>query len=136
MADWDKAKAAALKILGDKAKVPDLAPTISKASKAYDTASAAFTTSQQDCESKLLDLQNNNDALGNAVKQFSASIEKSSFGLNEKDDAKKLQQARKILLSELAGATKTISSNDKIIEELDKHLIQLGKYKSPQDMIS
>ncbi len=132
MADWDKVKAQALKALGDGAEVPDLAGTIEKASKIFDDANTAFKASREECEGKLLELDNANAAFMNAIEQFRAKIEKSDFNLDAKKDGKKIQQAQKLLTGELDGAVNGLKSNDKMLDELNKHLIQLGKYKQPK----
>jgi predicted nucleic acid-binding Zn-ribbon protein len=134
MADWDKAKAAALKVLGNKAVVPDLPASINKASDTFEKTNVAFKASREDCEGKLLEIEDAASAFGNAVKQFQASIEKSDFKLDSKnkDEAKKIQQGQKILAGELGSALKELAATTKILDELDKHLIQLGKYK-PSD---
>lgn len=129
MADWDKAKAQALKTLGDGAEIPDLADPILKASKAFTDAQTAFKSSREACEGKLLEVDNANAAMLNALEQFRARIEKNEFKLDAKKDAKKIQQAQKILTGELDGAIKGLKANDKMLDELDKHMIQLGKYK-------
>lgn len=133
MADWDKAKAAAMKILGPKAKVPDVPATILKAHDGWDKANDAFKDSRDGCEAKLLDIENAASGMQNAIKQFIAQVEKSTFGLDakSKDDAKKVAQAQKILTGELNGALKEATDNMKMLDELDKHLIQLGNYKGP-----
>ena len=46
MADWDKAKGQALKILGNGAEVPDLSDSIRKASKAFNEAQVTFKASR------------------------------------------------------------------------------------------
>lgn len=129
MVDWDKAKATALKALGDGAEVPDLADSILKASKTFSDVSTAFKTSREECEAKLLELDNANAAFLNAVEQFRARIEKNEFKLDAKKDAKKIQQAQKILTGELDAGIKSLKANDKTLDDLDKHMIQLGKYK-------
>jgi len=129
MADWDKAKAQALKALGDGAEVPDLADPILKASKAFDDVNTAFKASREACEAKLLELDNANAAFLNALEQFRARIEKNDFKLDAKKDAKKIQQAQKLLTGELDGAIRELKVNDKTLGDLDKHMIQLGKYK-------
>lgn len=129
MADWNKAKAQALKALGDGAEVPDLADPILKASKAFGDVNSAFKTSREECEAKLLDLDNANAAFLNALEQFRARVEKNDFKLDAKKDAKKIQQAQRILTGELDGAIKELKVNDKTLADLDKHMIQLGKYR-------
>ena len=129
MADWNKAKAQALKILGDGAEVPDLADPILKASKAYNDTNTAFKESREAAEAKLLEMDNAAAAFLNALQQFRSRVEKSEYNLDAKKDAKKIQQAQKILTGELDGAIKELKVIDKTLDELDKHMIQLGKYK-------
>lgn len=128
--DW-KAKAAAEKILGKEGNVPDLPAPIDKAKEAFDKAYEAFEQAKDELEAKLLEMENANSAAKNAIKQFRAKIEKEDFDLDEKnkDQAKKIQQARKILLADLDEHLGASSRNEKTLDELDKHLIQMGKYK-------
>ena len=56
-------------------------------------------------------------------------LEKNNFDLDSKKDLKKIDQARKLLLAEIDGSIKQGKANDKTLDELDKHLIQLAKYK-------
>ena len=131
MANYDKAKAAAMKILGDKAEIPDLPDSVFKAADAFEKANDNFKTSREECESKLLVIENALTSLQNAIKQFLAKVEKSDFKLDPKSDAKKIQQAETMLSAELKAAMKVNEANVKVLDELDKHLIQLGKYTAP-----
>ncbi len=128
---WDKAKAGALKILGKDGDVPDLPTPIDKAGDDLTKANGEFDKSREDLEGKLVAVQNANDALRNALKQFEAKIEKNDLGLNskKKDDLKKIQQGRKILVDTLTQSMKHRTDDDKMLDELDKHVVQLGKYK-------
>jgi hypothetical protein len=67
----------------------------------------------------------------NALKQFEAKIEKADFKLDSKnkDNLKKIEKARKLLLGTLSESKKAWSDDDKMLDDLDKHVIQLGKYK-------
>jgi hypothetical protein len=134
MADtWVKTRAAALKILGDKAKVPDSPDAVAKAAKSWDKSFEEFGKSRDACEQKLLAMENANDAERNAIKQFRATIAKADFDLDpkDKDDLKKIQQARDLLTDKLDDSIARHEVIDKDLDELDKHLIQLGKYKPP-----
>lgn len=133
-ASYDKAKSAAEKILGKSAKVPDLPPTVEKAIEARAKAVEQFNKSREDLEAKLVDVQNANDAIRNQTKQFEAKMEKEAFGLDpdSKDDAKKIQQARKLITDVLKTGVKNLADADKDLDEVDKHVIQLGKYKPPK----
>jgi hypothetical protein len=131
MAEWDITKASALKILGKDAEVPDMPDVVQKAADDMGKANQEFDKAREDCESKVLAVQNANDALRNALKQFEGKIEKADFKLNSKkpDDLKKIVQARKLLTDRLNHAVQYYEKNDKMLDEVDKHLIQLGKYK-------
>ena len=129
MSDWNKARAQALKILGEGAEVPDASDAVAKASKAFDETGKAFKTSREEAEAKLLEMDNANSAFLNAIQQFRARIEKNEFKLDAKKDAKKIQQAQKVLTGELDMAIKELKTNDKDLDELGKHMIQIGRYK-------
>jgi chromosome segregation ATPase len=133
-AEWDKAKAAALKVLGKDAEVPDMPDVVEKAADTVGKALEEFDKVREQCEGKVLALQNANDAVKNALKQFEAKIEKSDFKLDakNKENLKKIQQARKLLGDRLAAGVKHWEADDKMLDELDKHIEQLGKYK-PKD---
>lgn len=130
-AAWDKAKAAALKILGKDAEVPDVPDNIDSAADTLGKANGDFDKARGQVEDALLAVQNANDAVKNAIKQFGAKIEKADFKLDSKnkDNVKKIEQARKLLTGTIASATKFYDQDDKMLDELDKHIIQLGKYK-------
>jgi hypothetical protein len=133
-AGWDKAKAAALKILGKDAEVPDMPDVCQKAADAVGKAQEEFDKAREGCEDKVLALQNSNDAVKNALKQFEAKIEKNDFKMDthNKENLKKVQQARKLLTDALTAGVKYWEADDKMLDELDRHIEQLGKYK-PKD---
>lgn len=126
---WESAQKQALKILGDGAAVPDKPSTAAKASADWDKAGVDFNAAREVCQEKVLGLDNANAALVNAMEQFRAKIEKNNFELDPKKDLKKIEQARKLLLADLDASIAVGKTNDKLLAELDKHLIQLGKYK-------
>jgi len=135
MSDWDKAKTQALKVLGDGAEIPDLPDSVMKASKSFQSANDEFKVAREASEAKLLELDNVNSAFLNALQQFRARVEKSDFKLDAKKDAKKIQLAQKSLTGEIDLAIKELQSNDKVLADLDKHMIQLGKYKQSSGTI-
>lgn len=131
MADsWDAAKAAAVKVLGKQAKIPE-PKAMAKADADLQKAYAAFDKSREDLEDKLVTLQNADSAIGNVYKQFGTLVEKADFGLDakNKDDAKKIEQAKKILSAYVDKVTDAQEQNVKNLTELDKHVILLSKYK-------
>ena len=126
---WEIVKAKAEKILGKGAKVPDAPDAINKINDDYWASKEEFNSAREDCESKLVDLDNANSAKINIIEQFRATIEKNDFELDEKKDAKIIQQAQKTLLTAVDNAIKRLGQTDKVLNELTKHLIQMGKYK-------
>lgn len=126
---WNSDSQRALKILGDGAKVPDLPGGVTKANEGWDKAYEAFVSSRDGTLEKLLDMDNANSAAMNAVQQFRAKLEKENFELDPKKDAKKIEQARRLLIGNLDEAIKAYKTNDKSIDELTRHLEQVGKYK-------
>jgi hypothetical protein len=133
MATWEQAKAGALKILGDKGQIPD-PKAVDKASTAMDEAFAAFDKSRSDLEEKLLALQDSDSSVSHAYDQFGTLVEKSDLGLDSKnkDDAKKIVQAREILTDYVGQVVKAQEANNKNLKELDKHMILLSKYRPPK----
>jgi hypothetical protein len=126
---WDVSQKQAMKILGDGATVPDKPDSITKALADWDKAGAEFKAAREACEEKVLAMDNANASLVNAFEQFRARIEKNNFELDSKKDLKKIDQARKILLAEIDGSLKQGKANDKTLDDLGRHLIQLAKYK-------
>jgi hypothetical protein len=126
---WSNIKQQALKILGDGAEVPDLPDSVDKAMDNWDKAYVAFKAARDDCEKALLETDNANSAHMNALQQFRARIEKNNFKLDDKKDAKKIQQVQKLLTAAIDEGIKSDKTNDKAIDELERHLVQLGKYK-------
>ena len=135
MADgWASQKEAALKILGKDGQVPDIPSHVPPAVKQMLKAWGEFDQSREACEAAVLALQNNSDAVRNALKQFATKIEKSDFNLNpkDKDDLKKIEEARKLLMGTLDEAVTFYNDHDKMLDEVNKHLSQLEKYKQEE----
>lgn len=132
-ASWDTTKAAAMKILGKDGKIPEPKASYKKGladeQKAYD----AFDKLRKQLEDQLLALQDANSAGRNAVRQLGEIFDKSDLGLDPKDKeaSKKIDQAKKILLDWIEEQQSALEANDKNYDELDKHLINISKYKGP-----
>jgi prefoldin subunit 5 len=133
MGTWETAKASAMKVLGEKGKIPE-PKTLDKAGEGLDKAFEAFSKSRDDLEEKLVGLQDADSAVSHAFDQFGTLVEKSDLGLDlkNKDDAKKITQAKKILTDYVTTVTKAQEANNKNLKELDKHMILLSKYKPPK----
>ena len=126
---WDAVQKQAMKILGEGATVPDFPSTCTKASTDFDKTFEEFKTAREVCGEKVLAMDNANSALVNAVEQFRAKIERNSFEFDPKKDLKKIDQARKVLLTFIDDGLKACKTNDKNLDELNRHLVQFGKYK-------
>ena len=128
--DWASASAKAQKILGDKAKIPKPSQAIAKAATANATAFKDFDKVRKDLEAKVLALINSNRAAVDAVEQFRDEIDEEDFGLNKKDkeDAKKIDAAKKLLLDTLDAKLDQANENAKGDRDLNKHLANIRNY--------
>jgi len=130
--NWNDAKAQALKILGDKAKIPEPKANMTKLMADVEKADKEYDASVDVLQAKILALQNANDAWKNGVKQFNDLIGKSDFGLDSKDadDKKKIQQAQDVMTDYLESQMDMADTNDKNLDELDKHSMAISKYQT------
>jgi predicted nucleic acid-binding Zn-ribbon protein len=129
--EWDAAVKSAMKILGDKGKIPKLSGTLAKTKAAEDKAYDDFKKTREELKAKLLALQNADNAFKDTVSQYQDEIDESDLGLDpkNKDDAKKIADARKILSGYLQDQLDICDQNVKNLKELDKHLMSLVNYK-------
>ncbi len=127
----DEAKAAAMKILGDKAKIPEPKVKFSKLNTEFAKATKEYDASVDVLQSKILALQDINSSAKNAIKQYADLISKSNFGLDSKDDddKKKIKDAQKVLDDFLEGAITARDTDIKNLDELDKHSMAISQYE-------
>jgi hypothetical protein len=130
----DGEEAKATKILGKDAKFPDRKVDIGKLGETQKTAYDAFSKTRDDLSNRLADFENANQAIMTGLKQLAAAYEKNDFGLNpkNKDDLKRITMAQKLFSNFFAGEIKAMETMDKGIDELEKHLVQLSRYKGPK----
>jgi len=123
----------ASKILGKDAEYPDERPVVAKLQENYQTAFDAFDDARKKLEDSIQDFENANKAFENGLKSNKAAYDKTDFGLDpkNKDDLKKINQALKIFSDFFARIHTRIDDRYKEIDELNKHAIQLRKYKAP-----
>jgi len=128
---WEDAVKSAMKILGDKGKIPKPGSVQQKASVADKKALDEFKKSRDDLKSKLLALQNAAESHKNAISQFQDEIDADDFGLNlkDKDDAKKITEAKKLLSGFVQVQIDGFDQAFKDMKELDKHLMSFSNYK-------
>jgi hypothetical protein len=131
---WDKAVADAKKILGPSAKVPDkkMDPVINAAEEAM-KAWDGLGTLRDSMKKKILDVQNVGSKVSNGLQHVADEFDDEDFGLDDSkpDDKKKIAQAQAIFGKFFKDAEKKFADNNKELEELDKHLIDLAKYRRP-----
>jgi chromosome segregation ATPase len=128
--EWVDAKKQALKILGDKGKLPDDKP-LDKGFDAAEKAIGEFRKSRDDLEAKIAELQGQLEKYSSTCDQLEARLEKSGLGLDEKnkDEAKQIAQARGILCDALSVISKACEDDIKVFKEVARHVILGGKYK-------
>jgi hypothetical protein len=126
---WDKAKKDALKILGDKGKVPDPPDSVEKSLTEFEKVIAAVLKAFDEVSDKLVQIENTNDAARNALNEFANKIGRDDLGLDhrDKEDAPKIAKAQKILSDWSDGTARDLSRNDKVIDDAEKTLNQLAK---------
>jgi hypothetical protein len=127
---WDADKAAAMKILGNKAKIPDkLNQDKHRVGllKCYDEYGAAVDVLQKKIQA-FQDLMSNRKI---AIKQSMDAISKSNFGLDAKDDdvKKKIKQAQDFLNNHLDACNKPADDMIKDLDKLDNPMKSLVAFK-------
>ena len=120
-----------MKILGDKGKIPKINPAIAKANTADQKTCEEFKKGREELKKKVLAVQDSGEALKDAIEQYQDDINEDELGLNarDKDDAKKIVAARKVLSDRLQESIDVQDTNKKNLRELGKHLMNIVNYK-------
>jgi hypothetical protein len=126
MGTWDKAAAEALKVLGKDAKIPDPPKAVVKAMSDFEKAHATFEKARDEIEASILDLQNHNSAVIHALEQNKSKLQKEDFGLKD-GDQDKIKKAQDLLTGALDHIIEGWNDGNKGLDELDEHIILLGK---------
>jgi hypothetical protein len=97
--NWNATVAEAMKVLGKQAEMPDFKMDLHKVSDQFVQAVKGCKKSVDDFIGAIITLQGANLTVLASCAQVQSVIQKADFGLDEKnkDDAKKIAQARKIL---------------------------------------
>ncbi len=130
-APLDDQEAKAQKVLGADARFPKQKVDLKSLSDKQLDAFEKFKAGRDKVEKKLEATQNALDAFKNGMKLLAAQYEASDFGLDAKKDAKKIQAAHKIFSAFFAQRFASVTKNEKVAEELERHLELLSKYKGP-----
>ena len=133
-APLDEQETKAKAVLGDGAKFPKQKVDIQALEDKATDAFAKFRTGRDKLEELLQAVEDAEDAVRNGVKTVAAAYETDAFGLDEKkkNDAKKIKQAQQMFSAFFAQKINRIATGDKVMDELQKHLEQLGTYKGPR----
>ena len=131
MPGWDRAVAAAEKVLGKDADIPRPKASIDKAVANEDKQWGDFVKARESLEEEVLALVDASQQVAAAIEQFRDVISENAFGLDlkKKDELKKIQEARKIMLALLDKHIATVRNNAKDERELNKHLANIGTYR-------
>ncbi len=120
--DFDDAVAKAFKILGKGAKVP--APIVDPVEAAEDAKKALVEVNKARIAlmKQVDDYENALDKVKNATKQYTNTVAKDKFGLDESkpDDKKKIAEARKLLTKVMDSASGQCNDTLKTLASLDR----------------
>ncbi len=94
----------AKKVLGADAKVPAPPADIDALRAQHNGVAVKYKQGVEAMQKVILDAENLDAAFKNALKMYKTMIDKANFGLDpsDKEDAKKIAEARKILNQEIA----------------------------------
>ena len=122
--NWDKAVAAAMKILGDKGKVPPMPNTLTSGIDKGQKSGGETAKAASDLQTKLVDVQKSLGDVMKLAQQFKATIDKDPLGLDPKtaDDAKKIKEARALLDAYFDAALKSTGAGLDPATKLDNAL--------------
>ena len=121
-------------VLGKDASMPKDKVDYDKIDKAKSAAEQVFHKTRDELEANILALLNFISEYKNGLKQTAALYAKDNFGMDpkDKDDAKKLKAAEKVIASFLSDFDGAWDRESKTLTELQTHAIQMSKYKREQ----
>lgn len=127
--NWDKTVAAAMKILGDKGKIPPMPTALTSGIESGKKANKETAKAVSELQSKLAELQKSLGDVLRAGQQFQAAIDKDNLGLDPKnaDEAKKIKQARALLDGYFDKALKATDSGLDPAAKLENALSSFAK---------
>ena len=131
--DWNKTSADARKILGNNANIPKGKMSVAlKAMQDYGAIVPTLTAARDALEKKILDAQNAASKVQNALREAGNEVTDDDYNLDARkpDDKKKIDQASAIFDKFFNAWSKTIVDYVKMLDELDKHLAHVDKFKA------
>jgi hypothetical protein len=130
---WDPAVKAAKKILGPKGKLPDFPPNIAKTASNLGKSWNGFVAAQKALEAAYGAHLKNWDLYQGAHLSFIDDMERSNLGLDakNKDDAKKISEAKKPLMTSLHKMDNEHKANLTKFQNLGSHVRIVAGFVEP-----
>ncbi|HEX3747106.1 MAG TPA: hypothetical protein VHW09_24385 [Bryobacteraceae bacterium] len=132
--DWNKTVAGAKKILGASAKISTgkMAAVFKNADEG-NKHSAQFNESRSAIEKKIAEMQTSAAKVKISLSQADDEISDDDYNLDPKkpDEKKKIDQAQALFTKFFQEEKSIMDDYNKTLDDLDKHIIQLTKYKPP-----
>ena len=128
--DWATASKKAMAILGPKGKIPEPEPAVIKSTKTNRESWDQFVKCRNALRALVTKHQNNFEKVLGAVTANQDDINKDSLGLDpkNKDDLKKIVQARKLLSDAIGEALKKNQAKFAELKGLDKFVDPILAY--------
>jgi len=131
--DWQQVQRAVVKAIDSGYSLE--CSKISAALKAADEANKAtpaFDAAKDALEKQIIEKQNNVSRLENLLAQAAAQMATEDFGLDPRkpEDKKKIQRAQALFKNFFAEQKHRLDGINRGLDELDKHVIQMRKYKA------
>jgi len=133
--EWNKTLANAKRILGNGATIPVGKMTMVIKNVAEGNKFIPGVEAARDAlEKRVLDMQNAGSRIKNSLALADDEISDFDYGLDPKkpDDKKKIDQAQALFTKFFQNSEREIDDFIKSTNELNKHVIQLDKYKGPR----
>lgn len=131
---WNKTLAEAKKILGTDAEIPlKKIATVHKDVADLNKHYGPFAAARENLEKQILEYEDAFSKLKNALVQADNEISNDDYGLDPKkpDDKKKIGAAQAVFQEYFKEMEDYVDDTLKTMNELDKHVEQIQKYKGP-----
>jgi hypothetical protein len=127
--DFEKAKAAAIKILGKDAKFPKLPGNLSKDQAALTKAGSEAAAVRDEFEKKILSVKQALDQVINTEEAYIDVFDGTDFDLDPKDakQKKQIDEATKVLTAPLDDDLKQLEKAKAVMEQIFKQIAAIAR---------
>lgn len=124
---------AALVLLGKNAKLPPMKANTAKINADISKTYGEYKTAVDALQTKIVNSQSTLSTYMLIWKQYQEILDRSDLGVDKNDPTVKpvLEKVKKMLHDNLNELLKSYGDSIKDLDELDKHTMALGEYKSP-----